>query len=383
MSAYIPHPSLAGTDPVDAIRLIRSENVGPVTFFHLVKFCGSVARALEMAPDMAKRGGRRQPIRIGSKAEAEKEAKAIRAEGAEIVLYGTPDYPSLMLQMNDAPPMLIVKGHKHLLQKDMIGIVGARNASTNGLSFSRKMARELGEAGYVVCSGLARGIDSAAHTASLPTGTVAVIAGGIDTIYPPENEKLYKEITDTGLLVTEMPMGAQPLARSFPARNRIIAGMCKGLVIVEAGLKSGTLISAQYALDYHRDVFAVPGSPLDPRCQGTNKLIKEGATLTESAEDVLAHYRSYIHRRPLREAQADLFAPKASSLPSEAEMEAARALIIERLSPSPTLVDELIAECEKPAHIVLGILLELELAGRIERHAGARVSLCVGERSVA
>lgn len=383
IAGYIPHPSLEGSDPVDALRLIRSENVGPVTFFHLVKFCGSVARAIEMVPDMAKRGGRKQPIRIASKAEAAKEYAAIRAAGAEIVLYGSASYPKRMLQMNDAPPMLIVKGHAHLLQKDMIGIVGARNASANGLNFARTIAHALGQAGLVTVSGLAKGIDAAAHGASIDSGTVAVIAGGIDTIYPPENAKLYEAIIDMGALVTEMPLGAQPLARSFPARNRIIAGMAKGMVVVEASLKSGTLITAQYALDYKRDLFAVPGSPLDPRAQGVNKLIKEGAILTESAEDVLGHYRRTAHHAPFMEAQADLFAPKPAGLPSDAEMEVVRGSVLEKLSPSPTLVDELARECEKPVQLVLAVLLELELAGRIERHTGARVSLCVGERSVA
>lgn len=375
---YIPHPSLALEDPVDVLRLIRSENVGPATFFHLVKFCGSVKKALEMAPGMAARGGRSKPIRICSAADAEKEAKAITRSGAKLVTYGSGDYPPLLLQANDAPPLLCVKGHTHLLQKSMISIVGARNASTAGISFTRKIARELGEAGFIVVSGLARGIDTAAHVASLASGTVAAIAGGIDTIYPPENEELYHQITELGCIISEMPFGSQPLARSFPARNRIIAGMTQGMVIVEASLKSGSLISAQCAADYHRDVFAVPGSPLDPRCQGTNKLIKEGAILTESAADVISHYRHHSHRSPFGETDALPFAAVAS-LPSENELDAIRTDIREKLSPTPVTIDELIAACEKPASYVLAILLELELAGVAERHAGGRVSLYIGE----
>lgn len=375
---YIPHPSLASENPVDVLRLIRSENVGPATFFHLVKFCGSVKRALEMAPDMAQRGGRKKPIRICSEKDAEKEAELIKRNGAKLVVYGSPDYPALLLQANDAPPLLSIKGHTHIMQKPMISVVGARNASTAGISFARKIARELGEAGFTVVSGLARGIDTAAHSASLATGTVAVIAGGIDTIYPPENEKLYHELADMGCIVSEMPFGSQPLARSFPARNRIIAGMAQGMVIVEASLKSGSLISAQCAADYARDVFAVPGSPLDPRCQGTNKLIKEGALLTESAADVINHYRHATHRLPFGESDAEQYASSAS-MPSESELNAVRTDVLEKLSPTPVTIDELIVTCDKPASYVLAVLLEYELAGKVERHAGGRVSLSVGE----
>lgn len=374
---YTPHPSLMHEDPVDVLRLIRSENVGPATFFHLVKFCGSVKKALEMAPGMAQRGGRKQPIRIASVSDAQAEAKAISRYGAKLVPYGSADYPALLMQANDAPPLLVMLGHPHLLQKPMISIVGARNASTVGIGFTRKLARELGEAGYTVISGLARGIDTAAHVASLATGTVAVIAGGIDVIYPPENDALYRQIAETGCVITEMPFGMQPLARSFPARNRIIAGMAQGMVVVEASLKSGSLISAQCAADYARDVFAVPGSPLDARCQGTNKLIKEGALLTESAADIIAHYQ-HGHRLPFCEEGGDGFASPAS-MPDEQSLALIRADVREKLSPTPVTIDELIATCDKPAAYVLAVLLELELAGVAERHAGGRVSLLVGE----
>jgi DNA processing protein len=376
---FIPNPSLANENPVDVLRLIRSDNVGPITFFHLVKFCGSAARALEMIPNMAARGGSRKPIKVASKTDAEKELAALKKYGAHVLLYGAPDYPPLLLQLPDAPPVLFAFGHAHLLQKPSIGIVGARNASSNGLGFARKMARDLGEAGYVVTSGLARGIDTAAHQASLASGTIAVIAGGIDMIYPPENEKLYYDIAESGVIVSEMPLGAMPLARSFPARNRIIAGIAKGMVVVEASMKSGSLISANYAADYHRDVFAVPGSPLDPRCQGTNKLIKEGAILTESAADVIAHYRS--HKGALNEQDSLPFMTSASTL-SEQELEETHHSLREKLSFSPSSVDALIEACDKPAALVLAALLELELAGKIDRHAGGAVSLRMEEELV-
>ncbi len=375
---YIPHPTLAAENPVDVLRLIRSENVGPATFFHLVKYCGSVKRALEMAPAMAARGGRKKPIRICSESEAKKEAEAIHRYGAKLVPYGSPDYPALLLQANDAPPLLVMLGHPHVMQKPMISVVGARNASTAGISFTRKISRELGEAGYSIVSGLARGIDTAAHSASIATGTVAVIAGGIDTIYPPENEALYRDIAEAGCIISEMPFGSQPIARSFPARNRIIAGMAQGMVIVEASLKSGSLISAQCAADYHRDVFAVPGSPLDPRCQGTNKLIKEGAILTESAKDVIGHYTHHSRTLPFGEEDTSPFTMAAATL-SESELNAIRAEVREKLSPTPVTIDELLATCDKPAAYVLAVLLELELAGMAERHAGGRVSLRIGE----
>lgn len=375
---FIPHPSLATENPVDVLRLIRSENVGPVTFFHLVKFCGSVGKALDMAPDMARRGGRKKPIRIATKAEAEKEAESIARDGAKLIVYGSADYPPLLLQAMDAPPLLIVKGHTHLMQHKMLSIVGARNASTAGISFARRIARELGTFGFIIVSGLARGIDTAAHTASIESGTIAVIAGGINTIYPLENESLYHQIAETGCIISEMPFGAQPLARSFPARNRIIAGMTQGMVIVEASLKSGSLISAQCAADYHRDVFAVPGSPLDPRAQGTNKLIKEGAILTESAADVIAHYREYGKATPLRESDTSPFTMAASVL-NETELDAIRHEVREKLSPTPVTIDELITTCDKPASYILAVLLEYELAGVVERHAGGRVSLKINE----
>jgi len=377
VSNFIPNPTLRGTDPVDALRLIRSENVGPVTFFHLVKFCGSVAKALEMAPDISRRGGRTKPIRIAAKAEAEREFEALTAFGASVVMYGEEAYPRMLQVVNDAPPILTVKGHAHLWNHDkIIGMVGARNASANGCAFARKLASDIGAAGYTLVSGLARGIDANAHRGSLASGTVAVIGGGIDNIYPPENEVLYHEIAEAGAIISELPFGAKPHARSFPGRNRIIAGMSRGVAVIEASLKSGSLITANFANDYGRDVFAVPGSPMDPRCHGTNQLIRDGATMLERAQDILNNLAP-MDRLPLAENAPSQFSEAVPDMDSSLLDEARRA-ITAALSPSPTLLDDLLVTSGVSPHLMMAVLLELELAGRLQRHPGAKVSLIAG-----
>ena len=379
MNSFIPNPHLRGTDPIDALRLIRSEQVGPMTFFRLVKFCGSVSKALEMAPGMSKKGGRAKPIRIASKADAEKEYSALKAYGAELILYGEAHYPRLLLQCADAPPVLTVRGHKHLLQDtNLIGMVGARNASANGCLFAKKLASDLGAAKQIVVSGLARGIDSAAHRGALASGTIAVIGGGIDNIYPPENKALFEEIAAQGLIISELPFGAEPHARSFPGRNRIIAGMSRGIAVIEASLKSGSLITAEYANDYGREVFAVPGSPMDPRCHGTNRLLKDGATMIENARDILSNLHP-LGELPLAENNPNEFGEGESSFADEQTLERARALILEALSASPTLLDDVLAQTHLTPHIMMAVLLELELAGRLERHAGSKVALRMTE----
>ena len=375
MSSFIPNPHLRGTDPIDALRLIRSEQVGPMTFFRLVKFCGSVAKALEMAPDMSKKGGRAKPIRIASKADVQKEYDALKAYGASLILYGEADYPRLLLQATDAPPVLTVRGHTHLLKDtNLIGLVGARNASTNGCLFAKKLASELGAAKQIVVSGLARGIDSAAHRGALATGTIAVIGGGINNVYPPENAILFEEIAAQGLIVSELPFGAEPHARSFPGRNRIIAGMSRGIAVIEASLKSGSLITAEYANDYGRGVFAVPGSPMDPRCHGTNRLLKDGATMVENARDILSNLHP-LGELPLAENNPQSFAERVNAMPDEQTLDRARELILEALSASPTLLDDVLAQTHLTPHIMMAVLLELELAGRLERHTGSKVAL--------
>jgi DNA processing protein len=376
---FIPNPHLRGTNPIDALRLIRSEQVGPMTFFRLVKFCGSVEKALEMAPSISKRGGRAKPIKIASKADAESEHEALTKFGAEILMYGEERYPRLLQQITDAPPILTVRGHTHLCTNtNMVGMVGARNASANGCIFAKKLAGDLGAAHHIVVSGLARGIDAAAHRGALGTGTIAVIGGGINNVYPPENAILFEEIATTGLIISELPFGAEPHARSFPGRNRIIAGMSRGVVVVEASLKSGSLITADYANDYGRDVFAIPGSPMDPRCHGTNKLLKEGATMVETVRDILGNLAP-LGELPLAEQQSLNFHEAPAASLDEQTLERARAAIIESLGASPTMTDDILAMTGVTPHLLMAVLLELELAGRLERHAGSKVALRMGD----
>lgn len=368
---FIPNPHLRGTDAMDALRLIRSESMGPMTLFHLVKFCGSVKAAIEMAPGISRRGGRKKPISIISKAEAEREFDAIKNFGAEIVMYGEERYPRLLQFIADAPPLLTIKGHAHLFSKpNILGIVGARNASANGCSFAKKMAADVGTAGYSIVSGLARGIDTAAHRGSLATGTIAVVGSGINVIYPPENEALFHDIA-------EQPFNSEPQARMFPARNRIIAGMARGVLVVEASPKSGSLITADYANDYGRDVFAVPGSPMDPRCAGTNKLIKDGAVMVESARDILTNLAP-MGELPLAEPDHGMGEPPAASF-NEQLLDEAREAVLAALSPSPTLLDDILITTGLSPHLLMAVLLELELGGRLERHAGSRVALRMGD----
>jgi DNA processing protein len=375
MHSFIPNPSLRGTDPVDALRLIRSENVGPMTFFHLVKFCGSVANAIDMAPGISQRGGRKKPIRIQPKAEAEREFSAIAKFGAQVLLYGQPEYPRLLQLIADAPPLLTLRGHAHVFAHEkLVGMVGARNASANGCGFARKLAGDLGASGYIVVSGLARGIDAHAHRGALASGTVAVIGGGIDNIYPPENEALFAEIAEAGAILSEMPFGMKPHAHSFPARNRIIAGMSRGVAVIEASMKSGSLITANVALDYGREVFAVPGSPMDPRCAGTNGLIKQGAHMLESAADILTNLAPMGSNLPLAEAESGFGEPPPPNL-GEDMLGEARTEITQALGASPTLLEDILATTGTTPHLLMAVLLELELAGRLQRHPGAKVSL--------
>ncbi len=382
MTTFIPNPHLRNAKPVDALRLIRSEQVGPMTFFRLVKFCGSVEKALEMAPAISKRGGRAKPIRIASLADAEREYEALTAYGAKIVMYGQEHYPRLLQQIADAPPILTVRGHSHLAAgTNMVGMVGARNASANGCTFAKKLSSDLGAAGQIVVSGLARGIDASAHRGALGTGTIAVIGGGINNVYPPENAILFEEIAASGLIISELPFGAEPHARSFPGRNRIIAGMSRGVVVVEGSLKSGSLITAEYANDYGRDVFAVPGSPMDPRCHGTNRLLKDGATMVENARDILGNL-SPLGELPLAEQLPLNFNEAPAATLAEQDIDRARARVVEAMGASPTLTDDILATTGISPHLLMAVLLELELAGRLERHAGSKVALRMGEQSV-
>ncbi|HWA29984.1 MAG TPA: DNA-processing protein DprA [Rhizomicrobium sp.] len=365
--------ALSDTERRAWLRLARTQNVGPVTFANLIARFPSATAALAEAPRLAKRGGG-DTLRVPSDDDARKELDALGKFGGRMIASCEPDFPKGLAALEAPPPMISVLGHASLLQREMVAIVGARNASALGRKFAQTIARELGESGLVVASGLARGIDTAAHEGSIATGTCAAVAGGIDIVYPPENQPLYDRIRAEGVIVSEMPLGQAPQARHFPRRNRIISGLARGVVIVEASEGSGSLITANYALEQNREVFAVPGSPLDPRAKGTNRLIREGATLTESAGDVLNVLKP-IMGAAFREPDRGHAAAPSDTARIDAEADRVRGRIVELLAPSPIDVDELVRQTGAPVAAVLAVLLELELAGRIMRHPGNKVSL--------
>jgi DNA processing protein len=354
------------------LRLARTQNVGPVTFAQLIARFGGASAALSEIPRLARRGGAGE-LRVPAEADARRELDALDKLGARMIASGEPDFPAGLAALEAPPPLINVLGHATLLAREMVAIVGARNASALGRKFAERMASDLGAAGLAIVSGMARGIDAAAHEGSLATGTCAVLAGGLDIVYPPENAALYERIKAEGAIVSEMPPGQAPQARHFPRRNRIISGLARGVVIVEAAEGSGSLITANYALEQNREIFAVPGSPLDPRARGTNRLIRDGATLTESAADVLAGLRPILGQSfsdPGRE-----HGPALANDPSaEAEADRIRERVTELLGPAPTDVDEIIRRSGGGAAAVLIVLLELELAGRLTRHPGNKVS---------
>jgi len=361
---------------INILRLIRSENIGPKTFYSLLCLHKNAEKALEALPAMSKKGGRDKPLKICSKSDAIKEIEFAAKKGAKIITYKDACYPRILSQISDSPPVLTVYGNADILNNNMVAIVGARNASANGCRFAEHIATELGLSGIVSASGLARGIDTAAHKGSLDTGTIAVVAGGIDKIYPPENKDLFKAIGEKGAVIAEMPFGAVPKAQNFPRRNRIISGISLGTIVVEASMNSGSLITARMTLEQNREVFAVPGSPLDPRCKGTNKLIKDGAHLVESAEDVLAHidYMRGARDQAMFDKEQQFNSPSTSYM-SDKEVDKHRNLIIQKIGTSPTAIDDIIAQTDIAANIVLTVILELELAGRLDRHFGNKVSL--------
>jgi DNA processing protein len=364
------------------LRLIRSENVGPITFRQLLARFGSAGAALDALPELARRGGRRRPISICSKAAAERELERLESLNAYTVALCEPDYPPALGVLEDAPPILSCLGHAHLLRRTAVAVVGARNASANGRRLAREIAAELGRNDLLVASGLARGIDAAAHEGALETGTAAVLAGGIDIVYPEENAALYEAIRARGVMISEIAAGTEPQARHFPRRNRLISGMSRGVLVVEAALRSGSLITARFAADQGREVCAVPGSPLDPRARGCNNLIRQGAVLVESAADVLDALAGAL-RPPIEEPKVAEFLVPAVSPPEDGEIAAARETIEELLGPTPVAVDEVIRECHVSAAIVHMALLELELAGRLERQPGNRVALIAGSSAAA
>jgi DNA processing protein len=367
---------------LDWLRLIRSGNVGPRTFRALLDHYGNARAALTALPDLARRGGASGASQLCSKQDAEHELAVARSLGVTLVALHEPDYPKRLRMIDDAPPLLATRGQTAVLARPMVAIVGARNASAAGLRLAERLARDLAAAGLIVVSGLARGIDSAAHGATLATGTVAVLAGGHDRIYPPEHAKLADAITAEGALVSEMPMGWEPRARDFPRRNRLISGLAAGVVIVEAAKRSGSLITARCALEQGREVFAVPGSPLDPRAEGSNDLIKQGATLVTEAADVVTVLT------PILEPSLSPF-PRGGGIgtglcaaePEQAQPPAyevgtdQRSRIVGLLGPTPVPIDDLVRRSGSSPAIVRTVLLELELACRLERHGGGLVSL--------
>jgi DNA processing protein len=408
-------PCLSDEQLVDWLRLIRSDNIGPRTFRELINRFGGARAALEALPDLLARAARGRAIKLCSEADAYAELERARASGVRFLVSLDPDYPSLLREIDTAPPLLAIRGDARLLSRACIAIVGSRNASAAGRTFAERLARGLGREDYAIVSGLARGVDAAAHAASLDTGAIAVLAGGHARPYPPENLKLLEEIAARGVVVSEMPLEWEPRGRDFPRRNRIVSGLALGVVVVEAARRSGSLITARFAAEQGREVFAAPGSPLDPRAEGTNDLIRQGATLCASVEDVT---RALAARSGLRPDQGDLFsdgggaedeeplideldlfsfqegrappvrapgeaprpptpaAPPTPAFPESPRLaaEEAAALILSLLGPAPVAVDELIRVAGLPAREVQSALTELDIAGRIERHGGAGVS---------
>lgn len=388
------------------LRLIRSEGVGPRTFRGLVNHFGGAGAALDALPDLARSRGRGS-IKVASLADVEREMDAARRKGVRFVATGEGDYPRNLSAIDSAPPLIAIRGNSKALSAPSVAIVGSRNASAAGLQMAQRLARDLSEAGFVIVSGLARGIDAVAHKASLSRGTVAVLGGGHDRIYPAEHEGLLEAMLEQGAVVSEMPMGWEPRGRDFPRRNRIVSGMASGVVLVEAARRSGSLITARFALEQGREVLAVPGSPLDPRAEGTNDLIRQGATLITCAQDVLEVLLPLVEQRgagrgamsegvpdadtePLWDDYDFLSeSPQSSALPNASDVtrwtepdvdigtgasDPTRS-IIGLLGPTPVSVDELARASSFNIRIVQLVLFELEQAGRLERHGAALVSL--------
>jgi DNA processing protein len=357
-----------GDDAGARLRLIRTNGIGPVAYRQLLARFGDAHAALAALPMLARRGGGAPPV-VPDAAVIDRERAHVDKLGARYLFLDEADYPPLLAQIDTAPPVLVIRGDLRLAHRSCVAIVGARNASAAACRFARTLAHDLAAEGASVVSGLARGIDTAAHQGSLADGTIGVIAGGIDIVYPPENAALQEEIATRGLLVAEQPPGTEPRARHFPYRNRIIAGLAAGTVVVEAVQKSGSLITARLAGESGREVMAVPGSPLDPRAQGCNGLIRDGATLIQTAADVLEQIRP-IDARAVRSPGAHYGGPP----PQDAD-DASRRVVTGLLGPVPVGVDEIVRQSGRAPAIVQTVLLELELAGRLERHAGGRVSL--------
>ncbi len=374
-----PFKKPSNSEIISWIRLFKTENVGKVTFFNLLKIFGNAEEALKNVEKYSLKGGLKKPVKLADEKSALLELENCRKIGAKIITFNMAEYPNLLRQIADPPPIITALGNANLLNQDIISIVGPRNASINGCKFAQKIAFDLGSEKLVIASGMARGIDSAAHLGGIASGTIAVIAGGIDNIYPPENKSLYQQIAEKGLIISENFFGTPPRGVNFSQRNRIISGIALGVVVIEATLKSGTLITARYALEQNRDIFAVPGSPFDPRAQGTNRLIKQGAKLTESAEDILEeinHLRGKaLQNIEFREKENAEFQGFDIDIFTDDEVDEARKLIIEKIGYQPVIIGDLISELQIPIRIANIALIQLELAGKIEYKNGKVVMI--------
>lgn len=358
----------------DWLRLIRTSTVGPVAFRDLLKRFKSPTHALGALPDLVARTGRRSKLKIPSLDAIEAELRAYDDFGARLLAMCEPDYPDLLRAVDPAPPLISVLGNPEILQKPTVALVGSRNASAVGLRFARQIAAELGEAGYTIVSGLARGIDASAHAGSIDTGTAAVLGGGLDHIYPQQNTDLYHDIARYGVVVSETPIGHRATARDFPRRNRIISGLSLGVVVIEAAERSGTLITARYALEQNREVMAAPGSPLDPRTKGCNRLIRDGAALIETTDDIIDVLRQ-VRRPSVMEPDETYLQADFDWKAAAKDIDTARAVILNLCSPTPTPKDEIIRQSGYPVAIAGAALLELELVGDIVIEGDGRVSL--------
>ena len=357
------------TDQFDRLRLIRSPNIGPVTYRQLITRFGTATKALDALPDLVMRGGGKGAV-LADRRVIDEEITATQKSGARYLFLDDADYPELLSHLDNAPPAIIIHGDIGLLLRTPVAMVGARNASAGACRFARTLAYELGQGGFAVVSGLARGIDTAAHAGSIDSGTIAVIAGGIDIAYPPENRELQDAIAERGLLIAEMPPGTEPRARHFPYRNRIIAGLALGTVVIEAAPKSGSLITARLAAEAGREVMAIPGSPLDPRSHGCNQLIREGATLVQNAAEIAELLR------PMDDRLVRSAAPKTQmALTVDDGGDGDRGVVTNLMGMTYVSVDELVRQSGVNHSVVQMVLLELELAGKLERGAGGKVRL--------
>lgn len=365
-------------EQINRLRLFRSENVGAVTFRILLQHFKTAENALKALPEQARKGGLKKTLRICSRAEAEKEMEAVRKIGGEMLFWGQDEYPEPLAQINDAPPVLSVLGKTTLLKQPHVAVVGTRNASINGKNIARHIAADLVKSGYSVVSGLALGIDAAAHEGALYAAnenisTTAVLGTGINVPYPEQNRKLYEQVREKGVLISEFPFNTKPQPSNFPQRNRIISGLAQGLVVIEAALRSGSLITANKALEQGKDVFAVPSSPLDPRAAGVNHLIKSGAPLVESAQDIIDHLTQSAPFTLSETIKESSILEKKTKLPLQEPTDKNRKELLSLLDGSPVEIDMLIRETGLPADIISVLLVELELAGQLERLPGNKV----------